>query len=93
VCVKALVAGMAIPEARWVKGAKPCWSGYIATNDVDTDAACVEAARGAIKRAPEDIPNDGRFDVAADPGEDGVPALQAEHRGGAEGGCADAGWH
>ena len=65
----AMVAGlMAIPEPLCAAGAKPCWSGYIASDDVDTDAARVEAAGGAIKRAPEDIPSVGRFAVAADPG-------------------------
>jgi predicted enzyme related to lactoylglutathione lyase len=59
---------MAIPEAWCANGAKPCWSGYVASDDVDADAVRVEAAGGAIKRAPEDIPNVGRFAVAADPG-------------------------
>src|SRR5262249_47235996 len=64
-----MVAGlMAIPEPLCAAGAKPCWSGYVATDDVDTDAARVEAAGGAIKRAPTDIPSVGRFAVAADPG-------------------------
>ena len=36
--------------------------------DVDADAARVVAAGGAIMRLPEDIPNVGRFAVAADPG-------------------------
>jgi len=64
-----MVAGlMAIPEALRAEGAKPCWSGYVATNDVDADAARVAAAGGAIKRKPEDIPNVGRFAVVADPG-------------------------
>jgi len=64
-----MVAGlMEIPDALCAEGAKPCWSGYVATDDVDADAARITAAGGAIKRAPEDIPNVGRFAVAADPG-------------------------
>jgi len=64
-----MVAGlMAIPEAMRAEGAKPCWSGYVASNDVDADTARVTAAGGAIKRAPADIPNVGRFAVVADPG-------------------------
>src|SRR5215472_8037318 len=59
---------MAIPEELCAEGAKPCWSGYIATDDVDADVARVAAAGGAIKRVPEDIPSVGRFAVAADPG-------------------------
>lgn len=65
----AMVAGlMAIPEASCAEGVKPCWSGYIATDDVDADVARVAAAGGTIRRLPEDIPNVGRFAVAADPG-------------------------
>ena len=65
----AMVAGlMAIPASSCAEGVKPCWSGYIATDDVDADAACVAAAGGSIRRLPEDIPNVGRFAVAADPG-------------------------
>jgi predicted enzyme related to lactoylglutathione lyase len=65
----AMVAGlMAIPDALSAKGAKPCWSGYVAVDDVDSDAARVKAAGGAIEREPEDIPNVGRFAVASDPG-------------------------
>ena len=59
---------MAIPEALRAEGATPCWSGYIATDDVDADAARVWGAGGEIKRLPEDIPNVGRFAVATDPG-------------------------
>src|SRR5262249_8689879 len=65
----AMVAGlMAIPEELCADGAKPCWSGYVATDNVDADAARVAAAGGAIKRPPTDIPNVGRFAVVADPG-------------------------
>ena len=64
-----MVAGlMAIPEAMRATGAKPCWSGYIATNDVDGDTVWVKEAGGAIRRGPEDIPGIGRFAVASDPG-------------------------
>jgi uncharacterized protein len=66
---RAMAAGlMAIPEATKAEGATPCWFGYIATGDVDADAARVWAAGGEIKRLPEDIPNVGRFAVATDPG-------------------------
>lgn len=59
---------MAIPDDAHAMGVKPCWSGYIAVEDVDADAARVVAAGGAIHKPPEDIPNVGRFAVAADPG-------------------------
>src|SRR5262249_19277598 len=65
----AMVAGlMAIPDELRAAGASPRWSGYVASDDVDTDATRVEAAGGAIKRPPTDIPSVGRFAVAADPG-------------------------
>ena len=64
-----MVAGlMAIPEPMRAQGVPPCWSGYVASDDVDKDAARVKAAGGAIPREPTDIPNVGRFAVASDPG-------------------------
>ena len=64
-----MVAGlMAIPEPVRAQGVPPCWSGYLATDDVDADAKRVAAAGGAIQRPPTDIPNVGRFAVVADPG-------------------------
>jgi hypothetical protein len=59
---------MALPGELCAEGVRPCWSGYIASDDVDADAAHVLTAGGAIRRAPQDIPNVGRFAVAADPG-------------------------
>jgi predicted enzyme related to lactoylglutathione lyase len=65
----AMVAGlMAIPEAMRAEGVPPCWSGYVSSDDVDADARRVAASGGAIRRPPTDIPNVGRFAVAADPG-------------------------
>jgi predicted enzyme related to lactoylglutathione lyase len=65
----AMVAGlMAIPEPVRAAGGRPCWSGYIAADDVDAEAAEVETAGGTIKRPPQDIPDVGRFAVVADPG-------------------------
>jgi predicted enzyme related to lactoylglutathione lyase len=64
-----MVAGlMAIPEPLCAQGARPCWSGYVAVDDVDADAARVKAAGGAVQRPPADIPNVGRFAVVSDPG-------------------------
>jgi uncharacterized protein len=64
-----MVAGlMAIPEPMCQQGVPPCWSGYVAADDVDTDVGRVEAAGGAIRRGPADIPNVGRFAVVTDPG-------------------------
>ena len=59
---------MKIPPEASAMGAKPCWSGYIAVDDVDAEAKRIAAAGGKITREPTDIPNVGRFAVAADPG-------------------------
>jgi uncharacterized protein len=64
-----MVAGlMTLPEPVRAQGARPCWSGYVAVDDVDADVARVKAAGGAMQRAPADIPNVGRFAVVSDPG-------------------------
>jgi predicted enzyme related to lactoylglutathione lyase len=59
---------MALPPEAAQMGVPPCWSGYLAVDDVDADAKRVEALGGKIQRPPEDIPNVGRFAVVADPG-------------------------
>ena len=59
---------MKIPPEACAMGVKPCWSGYIAVDDVDAEAKRIVAAGGKITREPADIPNVGRFAVAADPG-------------------------
>ena len=58
---------MPIPQASRDAGAMPCWMGYIGVDDVDAYAGKVKTAGGSIHRGPEDIPNVGRFAVAADP--------------------------
>lgn len=64
-----MVAGlMALPHEAAQMGMPPCWSGYVAVDDVDADAKRVETLGGKIQRPPEDIPNVGRFAVVSDPG-------------------------
>lgn len=58
---------MALPAEARATGLGPCWMGYIGVDDVDVTAARVRQAGGAIHRAPEDIPDVGRFAVVADP--------------------------
>jgi hypothetical protein len=53
-------------EAR-AMGVPPCWTGYVAVDDVDDYAKRVKKAGGAVHRSPEDIPGVGRFAVVADP--------------------------
>jgi predicted enzyme related to lactoylglutathione lyase len=60
------VAGlMAIPPD--AAGMPPSWAGYVGVDDVDAYAKKFEAAGGAIRRPPDDIPGVGRFSVVADP--------------------------
>lgn len=65
---EAIIGGlMPLPPEAAAMGMPPCWTGYIAVDDVDADAARVTAAGGAVRRPPADIPGVGRFAVVADP--------------------------
>jgi len=62
------VAGvMALTEEMKGNGARPCWMGYIAVDDVDASAKAIEAAGGSIHVQPQDIPDVGRFAFVTDP--------------------------
>ena len=58
---------MAIPADAKAMGARPCWTGYIWVENVDSAAAKLTAAGGAVRRPPSDIPGVGRFAVVTDP--------------------------
>ena len=58
---------MPIPADAFAMGTRPCWTGYVAVDDVDAYAERVKAVGGAIHRGPADIPGVGRFAVVADP--------------------------
>jgi len=58
---------MPLPDQAKKMGVPPCWTGYVAVDDVDGYAARVKKAGGAVHRGPEDIPGVGRFAVVADP--------------------------
>jgi len=62
----------AIPAEALAAGGRPGWLGYIGVPDADAAAKRIVEAGGAIHRAPENIPNVGRFAVVADPGGDGL---------------------
>jgi uncharacterized protein len=49
-------------------GMKPIWVGYIHVDDTDGAAERIKQAGGTIHVPPTDIPNVGRFAMAADPG-------------------------
>jgi uncharacterized protein len=64
----AMIGGlMPIPDEARAMGVPPCWTGYIAVDDVDAYATRVQAAGGKLHRPAEDIPGVGRFAVVADP--------------------------
>ncbi len=64
----ATIAGlMALPDEVRKMGAPPAWSGYIAVDDVDAAVEKVKRLGGMIHMPPTDIPEVGRFAVAADP--------------------------
>ena len=48
-------------------GMKPCWIGYLVSDDVDADVARLEKAGGKKMRPPTDIPTVGRFAPVTDP--------------------------
>ena len=65
---KSMTAGlMAQPESARQAGAPPSWLVYIGTPDVDGTAAAAQRLGGKVLKAPDDIPNVGRFAVLADP--------------------------
>jgi len=58
---------MTLPEEARAMGGQPCWVGYIYADDVDATTESVKQAGGKVYKAPEDIPNIGRFSVVTDP--------------------------
>jgi predicted enzyme related to lactoylglutathione lyase len=58
---------MPITEEARKMGVPPCWTGYVAVDDVDDYTKRVKKAGGKVLRGPEDIPGVGRFAVVADP--------------------------
>jgi predicted enzyme related to lactoylglutathione lyase len=64
----ARVAGvMRLPQEAKAMGTPPCWSGYVAVDDVDAAARRAGELGGKALRAPMDIPGIGRMAVIADP--------------------------
>jgi uncharacterized protein len=93
----ALIGGiMQIPEDARAMGVGPCWTGYVAVDDVDDTARRAVAASGRLIRAADNIPGVGRFAVVSDPqgavfilfkGSSDAPPPTA-----AEGAPGDVGW-
>jgi predicted enzyme related to lactoylglutathione lyase len=62
------VAGfMAINEEMAAGGARPCWLGYVAVDDVDAACATIEAGGGSIMMPAMDLDGVGRMAMVADP--------------------------
>ncbi|HEX4078143.1 MAG TPA: VOC family protein [Rhizomicrobium sp.] len=62
------VAGlMPIPDEVRAMGVPPCWTGYVAVDDVDATAGRIVAEGGKLHRGPVEIPGAIRFAVVADP--------------------------
>lgn len=61
-----MVAGLT-STAGQVGAPPPNWLTYIAVDDCDAVAEAIRAAGGSILKGPEDIPDTGRYAVAADP--------------------------
>ncbi|MEA3003940.1 MAG: uncharacterized protein QOH81_2728 [Sphingomonadales bacterium] len=57
-----------LDDAMGEAGMKPIWIGYIGVADADEAARRIAEAGGSIHMAPTDIPDVGRFAMAADPG-------------------------
>ena len=64
----AQVAGMMrLTDDMKAAGVPPCWTGYVAVDDVDAAAAQAKTLGGTVRMPPLDIPGVGRFAVIADP--------------------------
>lgn len=62
------VAGyMETPAEAAAAGMRPAWLGYVAVEDVDAKTREIVEAGGSVHMGPMDIPNVGRFALAADP--------------------------
>lgn len=58
---------MRLTEECKVENIPPNWTRYVSVDDVDKSARSFEEKGGRIMRAPQDIPQVGRFAVVADP--------------------------
>lgn len=58
---------MAITDEMAAGGARPCWLGYIAVDDVDASVASITAAGGSVQMPAMDVEGVGRMAMVADP--------------------------
>ncbi|WP_438277419.1 VOC family protein [Nitrobacter sp.] len=86
---------MALTEDARNRGVPPCWTGYVAVDDVDASSDQFKKHGGAVHVPPCDIPNTGRFAIVADP-QGAVLALfkgATPQQAPAFGAPGHAGWH
>ena len=87
---------MPLMDEAKAQGIPPCWTGYVAVPDVDAAGAAFEADGGKILKGPMDIPEVGRFSVAADPQGAVLCLFRGEGEGNPQqpfGTPGYAGWH
>ncbi|MBM6593491.1 VOC family protein [Microvirga pudoricolor] len=75
---------MGMPGEACDAGAQPGWMGYVGVDDVDGSAAAFERDGGTVLRAPDDIPDIGRFAVVADPQGNALCLFKSRNADGAE---------
>lgn len=61
-----MVAGL-MPRPDDMPDMPPCWTGYIAVDDIKACVTKIKAAGGAVHKGPWDVPGVGHMAVAADP--------------------------
>jgi len=86
---------MAVPDDAKKMGMPPNWFTYIGTNDVDETARLAASLGATVLRAPQDIPDTGRFAVLQDPQGATFGIFKSRQPSGADGvpEVGDFSWH
>jgi predicted enzyme related to lactoylglutathione lyase len=86
---------MAVPDDAKKMGMPPNWFTYIGTNDVDETARLAASLGATVLRAPQDIPDTGRFAVLQDPQGAAFGIFKSKQPSGADGmpEIGDFSWH
>jgi len=86
---------MGVPDDAKKMGVPPNWFTYIGTNDVDETARLAASIGGTVLRAPQDIPDTGRFAVVQDPQGAAFGIFKSKQPSGADGlpDVGDFSWH
>jgi len=86
---------MPVPDDAKKMGVPPNWFTYIGTNDVDETARLAASIGGTVLRAPQDIPDTGRFAVVQDPQGAAFGIFKSKQPSGADGlpDVGDFSWH